>query len=39
MKHLKEHIYYSDLYDRHTVEQCRSTERPLNEGDLLSFLL
>ncbi len=34
MKHLKEHIYYSDLYDQHTVEQCRRAERPLNEDDI-----
>lgn len=26
MPHLKSHQFYSDLYDRHTVEQCRRTE-------------
>ncbi len=26
-KHLKPHLYYSDLYDRHTVERCRRTEQ------------
>ncbi len=25
-KYLKSHQHYSDLYDRHTVEQCRRTE-------------
>ena len=27
-KHLKTYQYYSDLYDRHTVELCRITDRP-----------
>lgn len=26
-KHLKERSHYSDLYDRHTVDECRSIER------------
>lgn len=26
MKHLKPHQYYIDLYDRHTVEECRRIE-------------
>lgn len=33
--YLKSHQYYSDLYDRHTVEQCRWwDERPANLGGL-----
>ena len=27
MKNLKDHQYYIDLYDRHTVEQCRRIEK------------
>ncbi|MGB0757356.1 MAG: hypothetical protein ACPGO5_02775 [Patescibacteria group bacterium] len=30
--HLKEHQYYSDLYDRHTVENCRGIESRYNES-------
>ena len=26
-KHLKDRLYYSDLYDRHTVERCRDLTR------------
>jgi hypothetical protein len=35
-KHLKPKQYYIDLYDRHTVEQCRRTEKIWNkeEADL-----
>ena len=32
-KYLKDKLYYSDLYDRHTVEQCRRTERLFGEKD------
>src|SRR3989344_1228040 len=31
--YLKSQQYYSDLYDRHTVEQCRRTEKLLSETD------
>ncbi|MGA2417956.1 MAG: hypothetical protein ABSF55_01860 [Candidatus Staskawiczbacteria bacterium] len=33
-KNLKPEIYYRDLYDRHTVEQCRRTEKLLKEKDI-----
>lgn len=33
-KHLKSHQYYSDLYDRGTVEQCRRTEKNCDEMSL-----
>ena len=32
-KHLKPHLYYSDLYDKHTVELCRRTEKSFNKKD------
>ncbi|MEY4440446.1 MAG: hypothetical protein RLY49_72 [Candidatus Parcubacteria bacterium] len=32
-KYLKSHQYYSDLYDRFTVERCREIEKSLNEKD------
>lgn len=34
-KHLKERSYYEDLYDRHTVEDCRWYEepRPMSDED------
>ncbi len=32
-KHLKPRQYYVDLYDRHTVERCRFTERICKEKD------
>ncbi len=34
-KHLKPHQHYVDLYDRHTVEKCRRTERSFDEKDTL----
>lgn len=30
-QYLKEESYYEDLYDRHTVEECRSNERVVNK--------
>ncbi len=33
-KHLKSHQYYIDLYDRHTVEECRRTEHIGEEVDV-----
>jgi len=33
-KNLKPEIYYRDLYDRHTVDQCRRTEKMLKEKDV-----
>jgi hypothetical protein len=33
-KHLKEKIYYSDLYDRGTVEHLRRSEKFFNESEL-----
>lgn len=33
-KHLKDKQHYIDLYDRHTVEQCRITEKLWNEKEL-----
>jgi hypothetical protein len=33
-KHLKDRQYYNDLYDRHTVEQCRRAVNSLNEIEL-----
>jgi hypothetical protein len=32
-KYLKSEIYYSDLYDRHTVERCRMLEGMVSEMD------
>ncbi len=32
-KHLKDHLYYSDLYDRHTVDMCRRSEQLFDEDD------
>lgn len=32
-KYLKPHLYYSDLYDRFTVDQCRSTEQLFDNDD------
>ena len=31
--YLKPYLYYSDLYDKHTVERCRVTERIAREND------
>lgn len=36
-KHLKPKQYYIDLYDRHTVERCRRTEKIWKEKDLPPF--
>jgi len=33
-KHLQSKQYYIDLYDRHTVEQCRRTVKSFDERDL-----
>ena len=35
-KHLKERSYYEEMYDRHTVEECRWYEepRPMDEEDV-----
>ena len=32
-KYLKSHQYYSDLYDRHTVDMCRRTEQSFKDKD------
>jgi len=32
-QHLKPQQYYSDLYDKHTVEQCRRTEQSFKKQD------
>lgn len=32
-KYLKSHQYYADLYDRHTVENCRRIEKLWNDKD------
>jgi len=32
-KHLKPDLYYSDLYDRHTVDECRRTEQLFDRDD------
>lgn len=34
MSHLKPEQHYSDLYDRHTVEHCRRTEKLFDKKDL-----
>lgn len=34
MTHLKSQQYYSDLYDRYTVEQCRRTEHSFKGKDM-----
>ncbi len=34
-KHLKSKQYYLDLYDRHTVEQCRRSEKFFDQDDIL----
>ena len=33
-KHLKDRQYYIDLYDKHTVEKCRSLESRWKDGSL-----
>ena len=33
-KYLKSEQYYADLYDQHTVENCRRTEKVWNEKDI-----
>lgn len=35
-KHLKSHQHYIDLYDRHTIDECRSIERNIKEIDVPS---
>ncbi|MEI6528667.1 MAG: hypothetical protein WCO10_03300 [bacterium] len=34
-KHLNEHLYYSDLYDKHTVEECRRIEKHTSDIPLV----
>ena len=33
-KYLKSHQYYADLYDRHTVDECRRIERLWGEKEI-----
>ncbi|MEI7891371.1 MAG: hypothetical protein WCI36_05395 [bacterium] len=34
MKHLKDHIYYSELYDKFTIEECQRWEKSKNPESL-----